>query len=160
MRQVTILLMMIVLGTVASYAKKPIIHKDRDKLRFGYGEVNEEKIGTLNQETGEIEIREIWITCFGAGKIKCRSGEDYSIPELTPVKSYTEAETLRAQELIDEGDGQIEGGKGEGVVSRTITFVNTVTGERYQRRFTYYWCTADNGHVLSWLEVSDPFSIQ
>jgi hypothetical protein len=71
--------------------------------------------------------------------------------------AYTSAEKAVAEDVLVEGDNEIEAGTASGTVSQTIQFVNTETQQSYYRTFSYVWITNSDGTIDSSLSISEPF---
>ncbi|MCC6720635.1 MAG: hypothetical protein IT243_00405 [Bacteroidia bacterium] len=140
-------------------AKEPI-KKHRDRLRFGYNVVETVEVYQVGA-TGSREYVRTDVYCREAGDDRCRAS---SIANSDPANEldvcnevYASAEKAVAENILVEGDNEIEMGVASGTVSQTIQFVNTETQQSYYRTFSYVWITNSDGTIDSSLSISDPF---
>jgi hypothetical protein len=70
---------------------------------------------------------------------------------------FTSAEKIVAENILVNGDGQIEAGISSGTISQTVQFTNISNGQTYYRTFTYVWYTNTDGSINSSLNISNPF---
>lgn len=145
---------------IGSVSAKEKIKKHRDQLRFGYDKVTSKEVYEMGNDGELYHVRtDVW--CSNGGSMRCRAS---SIANPDPTNeldvfdpAYTPAEKAVAENVLVDGDTQIEGGSASGTVSQTVQFINTTTGQSYYRTFSYVWITNSDGTIDSSLDVSDPF---
>lgn len=145
---------------ITSNASAEKIKKHRDQLRFGYDKVDSKEVYMVGPN-GDLEHVRTDVWCSDGGSQRCRAA---SIAHPNPLNEldifeneFTEAEKVIAENVLIDGDTQIEGGSASGTISQTVQFVNTSTGQSYYRTFSYVWITNSNGTIDGSFDVSDPF---
>jgi len=141
---------------------KEKINKKRDRLRFGYGKVVSTDVYEVGPN-GEPYHVSTDVLCELQGSMRCRAGSAAFPDPQNELdifdEQYTSAEKAVAEEVLENGEWQIEIGMESGSVREVMQFVNTENDQSYYRIFTYTWYTDYDESIHSSLDVSDPYEL-
>lgn len=136
------------------------VHKHRDKIRFGYGFVQECTFYEVTSN-GNLVITSVEINCRLEGDLPCRRGESNISPpsnDLEQCDEFTAVEKTIGINMINDAEGLIASGQTSGSESQTITFVS-LSGQSYYRTFNITWVTNTDGSIDSEFYISEPVNL-
>jgi hypothetical protein len=152
-----LLVLCIILVTNASAER---IKKHRDQIRFGYDKVESVEVYSVGNDGIPVHVRTD-VYCKNSGSDRCRSNSSAILNPTYELDvfgtEFTSAEKIVAENILVNGDGQIEAGISSGTISQTVQFTNISNGQTYYRTFTYVWYTNTDGSINSSLNISNPF---